>query len=190
MTTYKDMESSVKTVKLSSGSEMPVFGLGTYHIEKAGVVYKAIELGYRMFDCASFYKNEEAVGAEFKQAFDAGLVKREDLFIVSKVWWDEVSDCDAAIKRSLKKLGVEYLDLYLVHWPIAVDVKEVDGKTTYERRRLPMYKVWEQMEALVDAGLTRSIGTSNFNLQMLWDMMAYCKHKPSCNEVELHPLNA
>lgn len=115
------------------------------------------------------------------------------MFIISKVWWNEVEDVEAACKRSLQKLNVDYLDLYLVHWPIAVEVVEPEqegGKPTYKRINLPMYKIWAQMEALVDQGLVKSIGVSNFNVQMLWDMLSYSRIKPVINEVELHPLNA
>jgi diketogulonate reductase-like aldo/keto reductase len=103
---------------------------------------------------------------------------------------DEVEDCEAACKRSLERLGLEYLDLYLVHWPLAVrDISEEDGVKKYERINIPMYKIWAQMEALVDKGLVRNIGVSNFNVQLLWDMISYARIKPTHNEVELHPLN-
>lgn len=121
-----------------------------------------------MLDCASFYKNEEMVGEALNQCLNVEkCVKREEMFIVSKVWWDEVEDVEAACRRSLKKLGVEYLDLYLIHWPIAVKAippTEEGGATTYEKIKIPMYKIWAQMEACVEKGLVKSIGTSNFNV--------------------------
>jgi len=145
-----------------------------------------------MFDNASFYKNEELVGGVLNELLNEDKShKREDLFVISKVWWDEVEDCEAACRRSLAKLKVEYLDLYLVHWPIAMKKIEVEGQEpTYERINIPMYKIWSQMEALVDKGLVKSIGVSNFNVQALWDMLSYARIKPVCNEVELHPLCA
>ena len=95
-----------------------------------------------MFDCASFYKNEEVVGQAFVEMFKSGIT-REELYIISKVWFDEVEDVEAACRRSLKKLGVDYLDMYLVHWPIAVRAIEVEGQETkYEKIKFPMYKVW------------------------------------------------
>ena len=118
---------------------MPTFGLGTYMMTSAENMEKAVtELTYKMYDCASYYKNEEVVGEAIKKVL-GGDKKREDIFIVSKVWWNEVEDCEAACKRSLAKLGVEYLDLYLIHWPVAV--KDLgDGK--YEKINIPMYKIW------------------------------------------------
>ena len=118
-------------------------------------------MGYKMLDCASFYKNEAIVGEALKGA----NIKREDISIVSKVWWDEVEDVEAACRRSLDRLQIEYLDLYLIHWPVAVkESTNAEGEVTYERIKIPMYKIWAQMEALVDKGLVRNIGVSNFNV--------------------------
>ena len=154
-----------------------------------------MELGYRMFDCASFYKNEELVGAELK---DCG-VERKDLFIISKVWVDEVEDCEAAVRRSLAKLQTDYLDLYMIHWPVAVKSVGIwkssyrtdeDGEDAQpERINLPMHKIWAQMEALVEKGLVKNIGVSNFSIQVTWDMLSYANIKPVINEIEIHPLN-
>ena len=187
------MESNYTT--LNDGTKMPRFGLGTYHLDKPehkDVIKQGVkDLGYRMLDCASFYKNEELVGQALKELFEEKVVERKDLYIVSKVWWDEVDDVEAACKRSLTKLGVDQLDMYLIHWPIAMKVIEnPDGSKSYERMKLPMHKIWEQMEALVDKGMVKSIGLSNFNIQLIWDMLSYCRIKPVTNEVELHPLNA
>ena len=97
-----------------------------------------------MFDCASFYKNEELVGKALHELINVDkTVTREEMFIVSKVWWDEVEDVEAACKRSLQKLGLEYLDLYLVHWPIAIREVQENGATKFERVKMPMHKVWE-----------------------------------------------
>ena len=87
------------------------------------------------------------------------------MFIISKAWWNEVEDVEAACRRSLKSLGLDYLDLYLVHWPVAVEkIKGKGGEMKYKKINLPMYKIWAQMEALVDKGLVKSIGVSNFNV--------------------------
>ena len=149
-----------QTIQLSNGLSIPTFGLGTYGMDSAEAMEKAAtELNYQMYDCASFYKNEQIVGQALKEVFKTKA--RSDIFVVSKVWWDEVEDVEAACRRSLEKLGVEYLDLYLVHWPVAVrDLG--DGK--YEKIKIPMYKIWAQMEALVNKGLVKSIGVSNFNV--------------------------
>ena len=150
-------------------------------------------MGYRMYDCASFYKNEEIVGQGLNEILNVDKsVTREEIYIISKVWFDEVEDCEAACKRSMAKLGVEYLDLYLIHWPVAVKTIEPEKEgdpVTYEKMRMPMHKVWEQMEALVDKGLVKSIGVSNWNVQGLWDMLAYARIPPAVNEVEIHPYN-
>ncbi len=96
-----------------------------------------------------------------------------------------MEDVEGACRRSLEKLGVEYIDLYLLHWPIAVrTIKE--GQ--YEKIKIPIHKIWPQLEALVDLGLTRSIGVSNFSVQSLWDLTSYCRIPPAVNEVEIHPL--
>lgn len=145
-----------------------------------------------MLDCASIYKNEEFIGGVINDVVNVDKsVSREELFVISKVWWDEVEDCEAACRRSLASLQVDYLDLYLVHWPLAfrtIPATEEGGQPTYERINIPMHKIWAQMEALVDKGLVKSIGVSNFNLQLTWDVLSYARIRPACNEVELHPL--
>jgi diketogulonate reductase-like aldo/keto reductase len=141
-----------------------------------------------MLDCASRYKNEELVGEALTHCLNVDKsVTREEMFVVSKVWWDDVEDVEGACRRSMQKLGVEYLDLYLVHWPIAL--KQV-GEGQYQRIMMPMYKIWEQMESLVDKGLVKTIGVSNFGVQLMWDMLSYARILPACNEIELHPMNA
>ena len=105
---------------------MPKVGYGTCYITDVNIMAKAAtELGYRMYDCASYYKNEHLVGEAIEKILGTKKVKREELFIVSKVWWDEVHDVEAACLRSIEKLKVKYLDLYLIHWPFAM--KKVDG---------------------------------------------------------------
>lgn len=100
-----------------------------------------------MYDSASYYKNEEMVGIALNELINVDKShKREDIYVLSKAWWHEVEDVEAACRRSLKDLQVEYLDLYLVHWPVAVKPvppKEEGGETTYERINIPMYKIWE-----------------------------------------------
>jgi len=173
-------------VTLSNGTKMPMFGLGTYDMHDPEPMKKAVtDLGYRMYDTASFYKNEEVVGEAVTSLIADKACTREELYIISKVWWDEVGDCEAACKRSLEKLKVDYLDLYLVHWPMAIagDGENMKGVNA----GIPMHKIWPQMEALVEKGLVKSIGVSNFNVQSLWDLLAYAKIPPVVNEVELHP---
>lgn len=172
---------------------MNKFGLGTFALTDGDMMVRAVkELGYRSFDCASFYGNEELVGKALDTIFNKDKVcTREEFYITSKAWPHEVTDVEAACRRSLKNLGVEYLDMYLVHWPIAME--PIDGPvdnmdTKWKRINIPMHKVWAQMESLVDKGLVKSIGISNFNVQMMWDMISYARIMPAVNEVELHPL--
>lgn len=151
---------------LTSGHKMPMLGMGTDGITDPDIIAKAaIEIGYRTIDTAARYKNEEVVGAAVKKILASG-VKREDLFVITKVWVDEVDNVEAACKKSLAKLDLEYVDLYLVHWPVAVRTVPTEDplKPSFERMRLPIHKIWPQMEALVGLGLARSIGVSNFNV--------------------------
>ena len=140
------MESSIAqipTFTLSSGHAMPMIGLGTDGIQDPQIIARAIiELGYRTIDTASRYKNEEAVGKAIKMA--AG-VSREELFVITKVWIDEVEDVEGACRRSLEKLGLQQVDLYLLHWPIAVREVEWDeakNPTRFEKIKIPVHKIW------------------------------------------------
>jgi len=145
-----------------------------------------VEYGYRLVDGASFYGNQEMTGGVINEIVNVDKsLTREELFITSKVWIDEVEDIEGACKKSLAQLKLDYIDLYMVHWPIFTKKSENGG---FERIKLPLYKVWEQMEALVDKGLVKSIGVSNYNFQSVWDMLSYCRIKPVVNQIELHPL--
>ena len=114
--------------------------------DAATIKAAAVDLGYKMFDCASFYKNEEVVGEVFNEMFNVEkTARREDVFIISKAWWDEVEDVEAACRRSLAKLRVDYVDLYLVHWPVAVrplPPEDKGGELKYQKIKLPMQKIW------------------------------------------------
>jgi diketogulonate reductase-like aldo/keto reductase len=149
------MENSLpKTVKLNNGIEMPVLGFGTVGINTPEPFVTAImEAGYRHIDTAILYGNEEVIGQALKQVFEKGI-KREELFISTKLWHDEYHDVEGAVKRSLGRLGLDYLDMFLIHWP--------NGYMAEPKRA--MYQVWADMEALVEKGLVKSIGISNFNV--------------------------
>ena len=126
------MENKKDAIQLSSGHSMPRFGLGTWGSTDKDVLIKAaVEQGYRLFDCASRYGNEEMVGEALKKVGET--VKREDMFVVSKLWHSDAEDVEAACRLSLKNLGLEYLDLYLVHWPVALN--NTEGK--FERIKIP-----------------------------------------------------
>lgn len=116
--------------------------------------------------------------------FKETTIKREDLFVTTKLWGSEKEDVEGALKKCLERLQLDYVDLYLVHWPIAY--KKI-GEDEYEFFKISNQQTWQDMESLVEKGLTKSIGVSNFNVQSLIDMLTYCKIKPVCNQIELHP---
>lgn len=145
------------------------------------MIYDAIvKSGYRFIDCATRYGNEELVGSAIKRAINEGVVCREDLFVVTKLWMTDFKDPEAALRLSLQKLQIEYADCYLIHWPAGFFDSD-------PANRVPIHVLWGKFEALVDAGLTKSIGVSNFNLQMLADLLTYSRHRPCVNEIELNP---
>ncbi len=175
--------------------QMPIFGLGTWKSapnEAYDAVLEAIKAGYRHIDCAHIYKNEKEIGEALAKAFKEGWVTREELWITSKLWNDchEEQHVLPALQQSLKDLRLDYLDLYLVHWPVAVK-KGVDFASTREDflspAEAPLTKTWTAMEKGVDLGLTRHIGVSNFNIVKLKEVMASARIQPEMNQVELHP---
>lgn len=158
-------------------------------------VKDAIAVGYRHIDCAAVYGNEKEVGAALKECIDSGEVAREDLFITSKLWNTDHHRVEEACRRTLEHLQLEYLDLYLVHFPLAFDGKpgcEAPGFEADETGRAKMMPkslqdTWRDMEALVDAGLARSIGVSNYEFLTFNDCLAYARVPPACNQIEAHP---
>ena len=190
---------SVPQRKLYTGAEMPGIGLGTFgsdrvsHKEVAEAAVAAAEVGYRHFDCASIYGNEDKIGYSFRKILEGG-VSREELFITSKLWNDKHApeDVIASCKKSLKDLQLDYLDLYLVHWPfpnfhpIGCDVtsRSPNAKPYIHENYM---KTWQKMEELVDMGLVKHIGTSNMTLPKLKLVLRDCRIKPAVNEMELHP---
>ncbi|KAK9825868.1 hypothetical protein WJX81_006636 [Elliptochloris bilobata] len=170
------------SVLLNSGARMPLLGYGTYNVKGADAVRAALDAGYRHIDCAAFYKNQALVG-EGLRGFTGGG-RRGELFVTSKIWNDEHRP-DALRKsaeRSIGELGCEYLDLCLVHWPGAQKpgTFEADPGVTLQ-------ETWRAMEALVDDGLAKSIGVSNFSEAQIGDLLAYARIPPAVNQVELHP---
>lgn len=171
-----------RVVKLRNGIEMPLIGLGTYKLEDIeNSVKSAVKSGYRLFDTASLYNNEKEVGQALNECIQEGIVKREDLFVVTKLWNDDHEDPVAALKASLSRLNMEYVDLFIIHWPIG---KVEGGKLV---KQIPLYKTWGKMEQCVELGLAKSIGVSNFNVQLLLDLTSYANIPPVCNQIELHP---
>ena len=134
------------SLELNNGMKMPQVGFGTFlssDDEAYNIVKPAIKAGYRHIDTASLYGNEGGIGRAIKECIDEGIVKREDLFIVTKIWVDEKHDCEAAIKRSLEKLQVDYVDLYLSHYVNAPN--DENGKIV---KGLPFWKTWKDLEEL------------------------------------------
>ncbi len=162
--------------------------------EIADAVVEALALGYRHIDCASVYGNEAEIGHAMKKVFDSGLVKRGDVWVTSKLWNDMHGPGDVllSLARTLKDLQLEYLDLFLVHWPFPnyhppgcdVSSRSADARPYIHDNYM---KTWRQMESLVRAGLVRHIGTSNMTIPKLKLLLSDAEIRPACNEMELHP---
>ncbi|MFH1291731.1 MAG: aldo/keto reductase [bacterium] len=184
---------------LNNGYKIPVLGLGTWMSkpDKVGpaVKYALEECGYRHIDCAHIYGNEKEIGQALNQVFSQGNVKREDVFITSKLWNNSHAKDDVvkACKISLQNLQLDYLDLYLIHWAITIsnnlEKEQRDENEILITNNIPIRETWEAMEELVKTGLVRSIGVANFNAVMLLDLLSYTNIKPAINQIEIHPYN-
>lgn len=189
---------SVPKVTLASGDQIPAVGLGTFGSDNytadviADAVKLAVKAGYRHIDCAAVYGNEREIGRALKELFEEGVVTREELWVTSKVWNDMHDNVVGACQESLDKLGLDYLDLYLVHWPfpnfhapkVSVESRDPNAKPYIHENYM---KVWRAMESLQEAGKVRNIGTSNMTRPKMELLLRDCKIKPACNEMEMHP---
>jgi alcohol dehydrogenase (NADP+) len=191
--------STVPQKQLHTGARMPAVGLGTFGsdhaspCEVADAVQTAAAVGYRHFDCASVYGNEDRVGYALRQVMHDG-VKRDDLWVTSKLWNDKHDESHVipSCEKSLADLQLRYLDLYLVHWPFpnfhppgcAVTSRSPDARPYVHS---DFMKTWRMMEELVDRGLVRHIGTSNMTIPKLKLVLRDATVKPAVNEMELHP---
>lgn len=182
---------------LSSGAKMPAVGLGTFGSDKydavtvARAVVEGAELGYRHFDCAEVYGNETEIGGAFCEILASGI-GREDIWVTSKVWNNHHHDAVAACENSLRNLGLDYLDLYLIHWPFPNHHEKGVSVDSRDPHAVPYIhddymKTWARLESLVSRGLVRHIGTSNMTVSKLKLVMRDASIKPSANEMELHP---
>lgn len=176
------------TYQLNDGNEIPVVGFGTWQMpndeDTSEIVYHAIEVGYRHIDTAAIYKNEEAVGRGIKRAIDDGLVDREDLFVTTKLWNDDQTYdlAKKALDDSLSRLGLDYVDLYLIHWPNPVKYRDHWQEANAES--------WRAMEEGHEAGKVRSLGISNFMPRHLKPLLESAKIKPTVNQIYLNPSDA
>jgi alcohol dehydrogenase (NADP+) len=178
----------MKNYVMPSGNVMPGFGLGTWKSEPGVVgtaVKTAIEMGYRHIDCAAIYGNEKEIGQALKDLFDEDVIQRDDLFLTSKVWNSEHApeDVEPALRQTLADLQIDYLDLYLMHWPVIVGE---DGSMV-PLDEIPLIDTWRAMEECQAKGLCRDIGVSNFSKKKLQDLCKEAKIKPAVDQIEMHP---
>lgn len=180
---------------LNNDVKMPIIGLGTWKSE-ASEVYSAVrwalKLGYTHFDCASVYNNEEAIGQALSDAMHEDGLKREDIFVTSKLWNNShrKEDVEPALQETLSRLRLEYLDLYLMHWPVAQKkeaVMPLKAEDMLSLTEVPLSDTWEAMEELYKAGKCKAIGVSNFGEKHLTELMMTAEINPMVNQVECHP---
>ncbi|MCM3304182.1 aldo/keto reductase [Priestia megaterium] len=171
------MKNLQDTVTLHNGAKMPGFGLGVFKVEEGPELVNAIKVaikhGYRSIDTAAIYGNEEGVGQGIREGLKEAGISRENVFVTSKIWNSDLGyeATIAAYETSLKKLGLDYLDLYLIHWPVEGKYKEA----------------WRALETLYKEGKVKAIGVSNFQVHHLKDLMEDAEIKPVINQVEYHP---
>jgi diketogulonate reductase-like aldo/keto reductase len=170
MTSYTDR--MIPNVKLNNGIEIPAIGLGTSQMKNPAdtvdVIKTVLSLGYRLIDTATMYGNEEAVGAGIRESG----IPRENIVLTTKLWPDDFGDPEAAFSTSLKKLGLDYVDIYLVHWPRGMQPS-----------------VWKALEGFVKDGRAKTIGISNFSIEETEEVLSYCEIAPALNQVQFNPFS-
>ena len=186
-------------------ADMPQLGFGRWKVapeDCEATILEAVKAGYRHFDCAADYANESAVGEGIAAAIAQGLVTRDELWITSKLWntFHAPEHVELACRKSLTDLGLDYLDLYLIHFPIALAYVPIETRYPPEwifdpdaenpemvRAPVPLHETWAAMESLVDLGLVRQIGICNYNSALIHDLMSYAKIPPAALQIEAHP---
>ena len=190
---------------LSSGNQMPLIGLGLWKLDSSSVadtVVAAIRAGYRHLDSACDYGNERAVGEGIRRAIDEGLCTREELFVTSKLWntYHRGEHAEMAIEKTLDDLGLDYVDLYLIHFPIALKFVPFEKRyppewfydpdaesPVMESDAVPLAETWHAMERIADGGLSRDIGVCNYGVSLLRDLLSYARRPPAVLQIESHP---
>ena len=186
----------MKSFLFRNGDPIASIGLGTWQSEPERVfeaVVEAADIGYRMVDCAYIYENEKSVGDAFREIFiNSKKIRRDEMFVTSKLWNDshDAAHAKTAIKKTLRDLKLDYLDLYLIHWPIA----HKNGVKTPTKAddmvplsQIPLSETWEAMEDIKNEGLVRHIGVSNFSCADIEELMKTASTIPEMNQVECHP---
>ncbi|CAK9863756.1 unnamed protein product [Sphagnum jensenii] len=180
------------TFKLPTGHHIPALGLGTWKSEpnkcREAVYAAVVEAGYRHIDCADKYGNQEEVGEALKAAMETGIA-RQDLFVTSKLWCADLDPMKVkqALEKTLHELQLEYLDLYLIHWPVHTTVDASRPPSKDQVLPLDLNSVWREMEKLVEEKLVRDIGVCNFTVPKLEVLLKTTTIKPAVNQVEMHP---
>ncbi|EMC94925.1 hypothetical protein BAUCODRAFT_518265 [Baudoinia panamericana UAMH 10762] len=188
---------AAETFTLNSGSRIPAVGLGTWQSDPgqvAAAVEHALKVGYRHIDAAFVYGNENEVGEGLKKAFDAGVCKREDVFVTSKLWCTYHRKAEECLDEGLRRLQLDYVDLYLMHWPVPMNPngnhplfpKLEDGSRDLDKEWSHI-QTWKELEKLLKTGKTKAIGVSNYSVPFLKELLPHCEVVPAANQIENHP---